>query len=73
MKIHKEMVWNKGFNPKKDGEYLLAGFLENGRCYSVLIVGYTVAYGWNTSSEFSTSGWGQNPNDGRYVWAEMPF
>lgn len=22
MKIHKEIVWNKGVNPKKDGEYM---------------------------------------------------
>lgn len=30
MKIHKEIVWNKGENPKKDGEYLFIQFWHDG-------------------------------------------
>ena len=32
MKIHKEIVWNKGVNPKKDGEYL---FIQRGHDGSI--------------------------------------
>ena len=73
MKIHKEIVWNKGVNPKKDGDYLLAQFWEDGSLLCATTVGYTVAYGWNTSDSASNWGWGQNPNNGAYVWAELPF
>ena len=30
MKIHKEIVWNKGVNPKKDGEYLFMHLWHDG-------------------------------------------
>lgn len=73
MKIHKEMVWHKGENPKKDGDYLLAMLWTDGTCYNALHIGYTTAFGWNTSSVSSTNGWGQNPNNGAYAWAELPF
>lgn len=73
MKIHKEIVWNKGKNPKKDGDYMVAMFWTDGSLYSIHYLGYTTKYGWNTSGESSTHGWGQNPNNGAYVWAELPF
>lgn len=73
MKIRKEMVWHKGENPKKNGVYLLAMLWTDGTCYNALSVDYTTALGWNTSSASSTNGWGQNPNDGAYAWAELPF
>lgn len=72
MKIYKEMVWNKGENPKKDGCYLLAQFYD-GSVSSVNTIDYTVAYGWNTCQSYYASGFGQNPNNGRYMWAELPF
>lgn len=73
MKIHKEIVWNKGTNPKKDGEYLLATFLENGTFATVGRTDYTVAYGWNTCSTCQEYGWGQTPHGAPYMWAELPF
>lgn len=73
MKIHKEIVWNKGENPKKDGEYLLAQFDYSGTAYNIMLVGYTVEYGWNTSDWSHDIGWGQTPNYGDYAWAENPF
>lgn len=73
MKIHKEMVWNKGANPKKDGEYLLAQFLPDGTNYSIMNVEYTVAYGWNTGHSYQGAGFGQTPRNGAYMWAELPF
>lgn len=73
MKIHKEIVWNKGENPKKDGYYLLAQFRYDGSVRSVTSLEYTVAYGWNTCLSYYASGFGQNPNNGAYAWAELPF
>lgn len=73
MKIHKEIVWNKGENPKKDGEYLLAQFSYDGSVRSVTSLEYTVAYGWNTCLSYHASGFGQCPNNGAYAWAELPF
>ena len=48
MKIHKEIVWNKGENPKKDGEYLFMELWTNGSVVYAAKLGYTVQYGWNT-------------------------
>lgn len=73
MKIHKEIVWNKGDNPKNDGEYLLATFFEDGSFLNMIVVGYTVAYGWNTSSYGNEYGWGQVPRGKKYMWAELPL
>ena len=73
MKIHKEIVWNKGENPKKDGEYLLATFLENGTFATISGTEYTVEHGWNTSSVCHSYGWGQTPHGAPYMWAELPF
>lgn len=73
MKIHKEIVWNKGENPKKDGYYLLAQFRDDGSVRSVTSLEYTGAYGWNTCLSYYAAGFGQNPNNGAYVWAELPF
>lgn len=73
MKIHKEIVWIKGENPKKDGEYLLATFFKNGTFVGMSNTEYTVAYGWNTCSHCKEYGWGQTPRGGDYMWAELPL
>ena len=73
MKIHKEIVWNKGVNPKKDGEYLFMQFLTNGSVVYAAKLGYTVQYGWNTHLYEHEHSFGQNPDNGAYVWAELPF
>ena len=49
MKIHKEIVWNKGVNPRKDGKYLFIEFWKDGSVLYSAFIGYTVAHGWNTS------------------------
>lgn len=77
MKVHKEIVWNKGENPKKDGEYLFIQLWSDGSVVYAAKLGYTVHYGWNThlyehEYEFEHS-FGQNPNNGAYAWAELPF
>lgn len=48
MKIHKEIVWNKGENPKKDGEYLFIQLWDDGSVVYAAKLGYTVRHGWNT-------------------------
>lgn len=73
MKIHKEIVWNKGENPKKNGRYLLVQFRYDGSVSSVMDFDYTTTYGWNTYELYHGAGIGQNPNDGAYAWAELPF
>ena len=73
MKIHKEIVWNKGVNPKKDGEYLFMQFLTNGSVVYAAKLGYTVQYGWNPHLYEHEHSFGQNPDNGAYVWAELPF
>ena len=73
MKIHKEIVWNKGFNPKNDGEYLFMQLWTNGSVVYASKLGYTVQYGWNTHSYEHEHSFGQNPDNGAYVWAELPF
>lgn len=73
MKIHKEIVWNKGENPKKDGEYLFMQFWTNGSVVYAAKLGYTVQYGWNTHLYEHEHSFGQNPDNGAYVWAELPF
>ena len=45
MKIHKEIVWNKGVNPKKDGEYLFIQFWRDGSVTYAAKLGYTVQHG----------------------------
>lgn len=62
MKIHKEIVINRGVNPKKDGRYI---FVEYGYDGSVI--------GWNTEWNDGEYSFGQNPNNGKYAWAELPF
>lgn len=73
MKIHKEIVWNKGENPKKDGEYLFMQFWTNGSVVYAAKLGYTVQYGWNTHLYEHEHSFGQNSDNGAYVWAELPF
>lgn len=73
MKIHKELVWTKDENPKKDGEYLLTTFLDDGTFATMSNTEYTVAYGWNTSATCQAYGWGQIPHGNTYMWAELPF
>lgn len=73
MKIHKEIVWNKGENPKKDGEYLFMQFCTNGSVVYAAKLGYTVQYGWNTHLYEHEHSFGQNPDNGAYVWAELSF
>lgn len=73
MKIHKEIVWNKGENPKKDGEYLFVRLWNDGSVILVANLPYTVQYGWNTYDGNSGHSFGQEPDTGAYVWAELPF
>jgi len=73
MKIHKEIVWNKGENPKNDGEYLFMQLWSDGSVTYAAKLDYTVQYGWNTHSDDCTHSFGQDPNNGNYVWAELPF
>lgn len=73
MKIHKEIVWNKGVNPEKDGEYLIATFLGDGSFCTMMNIYYTVKYGWNTSDWGHEHSWGQSPHEGAYMWANLPF
>ena len=75
MKIHKEIVWNKGVNPKKDGTYLYAQFGSDGVLLNIATVGYTKKkYGWNSRKYSGAYSWGQHPeDDGSYAWAELPF
>ena len=73
MKIHKEIVWNKGENPKKDGDYLFLRLWDDGSVIFAAKLGYTVQYGWNTSHGDHEHSFGQKPDTGAYVWAELPF
>ena len=73
MKIHKEIVWNKGVNPKKDGEYLFIQFWHDGSVTYAAKLGYTVLHGWNTRPGEYAHSFGQKPDNGAYVWAELPF
>ena len=73
MKIHKETVWYKGENPKKDGEYLFIQLWYDGSVTFAAKLGYTVQHGWNTNSHGHAHSFGQIPNNGAYVWAELPF
>ena len=73
MKIHKEIVWNKGENPKKDGEYLFMQLWTDGSVTYAAKLGYTVQYGWNTHLHEHEHSFGQKPDKGAYVWAELPF
>lgn len=73
MKIHKEIVLNKGENPKKNGRYLLVQFRVDGSVRSASDFDYTVAYGWNTCEFYHGAGIGQTPNNGDYAWAKLPF
>ena len=50
MKIHKEIVWNKGENPKKDGEYLFIQLWDDGSVTYAAKLGYTVLHGWNRNA-----------------------
>lgn len=73
MKIHKEIVWNKGENPKKDGDYLFLRVWTDGSVIFVANLGYTVQHGWNTHPGDHEHSFGQKPDTGAYVWAELPF
>ena len=73
MKIHKEIVWNKGVNPKNDGEYLFIQLWHDGSVTYASILGYTVQHGWNTHANEYEYSFGQNPDNGSYAWAELPF
>lgn len=73
MKIHKEIVWNKSVNPKKDGEYLFIQLWTDGSVTYAAKLGYTVQHGWNTRPGEYAHSFGQKPDNGDYVWAELPF
>lgn len=73
MKIHKEIVWNKGVNPKKDGEYLFIQFWRDGSVTYAAKLGYTVQHGWNTHPGEYEHSFGQIPKNGDYAWAKLPF
>ena len=73
MKIHKETVWYKGENPKKDGEYLFIQLWYDGSVTFAAKLGYTVQHGWNTNSHGHEHSFGQTPNNGDYAWAKLPF
>ena len=73
MKIHKEMVWHKGENAKKDGKYLLATFSAGGAMTHISSIGYTTEWGWNTDAYDHEYSLGQNPGKGTHAWAELPF
>ena len=73
MKIHKEIVWHKGDNPKKDGEYLFIQLWYDGSVTFAAKLGYTVQHGWNTNSHGHEHSFGQTPNNGDYAWAKLPF
>ena len=73
MKIHKEIAWNKGDNPKKDGEYLFIQLWYDGSVTFAAKLGYTVQHGWNTNSHGHEHSFGQTPNNGDYAWAKLPF
>lgn len=73
MEIRKEVVVHKGCNPKVDGEYLFAEYGYDGSCNLVTVTNYTVAHGWNTDESSAEYSFGQNPNNGAYAWAEIPF
>lgn len=73
MKIHKEIVWNKGENPKKEGDYLFLRLWDDGSVIFAAKLGYTVQHGWNTSLDDYEHSFGQEPDTGAYVWAELPF
>ena len=73
MAVRKEVAVIKGCNPKVDGEYLFAEYGYDGSCNLVTVINYTVAHGWNTDESSSEYSFGQNPNNGAYVWAELPF
>lgn len=73
MKIHKEIVWNKGVNPKEDGEYLFVRFYSDGSVSYTSLMGYTVQHGWNTYEHECRYSMGQNPNNGAYAWAKVTF
>lgn len=74
MQIHKDMVWHKGENPKKDGKYLLAAFTAGGALTHVSSVDYTTEWGWNTDRTYGHEySLGQNPGSGTHAWAELPF
>lgn len=73
MKIHKEIVWNKGVNPKTDGEYLFMQLWTDGSVVYVAKLSYTVQHGWNTRAGAFEHSFGQKPTGGAYVWAELPF
>lgn len=73
MKIHKEIVWNKGVNPKKDGEYLFILLWHDGSVTYASKLGYTVQHGWNTHPSEYEHSFGQKPDNGDYLWAELPF
>lgn len=73
MKIHKEIVWNKGVNPKKDGEYLFVQLWTDGSVVYAAKLGYTVQHGWNTHANEYEHSFGQKPDNGAYAWAELPF
>lgn len=73
MAVSKEVAVVKGCNPKVDGKYLFAEYGYDGSCNLVTVINYTVAHGWNTDESSAKYSFGQNPNNGAYAWAEIPF
>lgn len=71
------MNWRVNTNPKKDGDYLLAMFIDNhGNPFSVSTVGFTTDGGWNTYRSFfgdevdTRNSFGFEPS---YSWAWIPI
>lgn len=71
------MNWRVNTNPKKDGEYLLAQFMDGGEePYDITIIGFTTEGGWNTSRSLrdgtlrTEHGFGFEPS---HSWAWIPI
>lgn len=72
MKLHKDITWNFGDNPKRDGKYLIAYATPDLGIYHVTTEDYTVKYGWGTCPFYDQEVLGQHP-EGLKAWAEFPF
>lgn len=72
MKLHKDITWNFGGNPKHDGKFLIAYATPDLGIYHVTTEDYTTEYGWGTCPFYDQEVLGQHP-EGLKAWAEFPF
>ena len=72
MKIHKDITWNFGDNPKHDGKFLIAYATPDLGIHHITTDDYTVEYGWGTCPFYDMEFKGQHPV-GMKAWAEFPF